>query len=84
MAGHYEDKTGELGLVAEVARQAVRDYRSAVKRLRKNQEDMHARNEMLEVEGFFLSMYGQCLLQTDGEPIIARLHHIRQKMGLAA
>ena len=84
MAGHYEDKAGELGLAAEVARQAVRDYRSAVKRLKKDVEDTNARSVLLEVEQFFLSTYGQCLLQTDGEAIIARLHHMRRKMGFAS
>ena len=80
MAGRLDDKVGEIGLVAEVGRQAVRDYKTAVKRLKRNQNDMTARQVMLEVERFFTSTYGQCLLQTDGDAVVARLQVIRHSL----
>ena len=80
MAGRLDDKVGEIGLVAEVGRQAVRDYKTAVKRLKRNQNDMTAQQVMLEVERFFTSTYGQCLLQTDGEAVVARLQVIRHSL----
>ena len=80
MAGRLDDKVGEIGLVAEVGRQAVRDYKTAVKRLNRNHNDMTARQVMLEVERFFTSTYGQCLLQTDGEAVVARLQVIRHSL----
>lgn len=80
MAGRLDDKVGEIGLVAEVGRQAIRDYRTAAKRLKKNQNDMTAREVVLEVERFFTSTYGQCLLQTDGEAVVARLQVIRHRL----
>lgn len=64
-------------LARAVVEQAAKDYRSAVKKLKKRPDDRCARKTAREVEGFFRSDWFSALSGLDGEYIIQRLKEER-------
>lgn len=60
-------------LANAVVLQAVSDYRTAVKRIRKNPRNREAAEEARAIERFFRSSWYQVLTSVDGEYLIERL-----------
>lgn len=58
---------------------AVRDYRSALKRLARDPKSKYANEEVKDLERFFLSQWYQMLTEVDGEMLIDKL---REEAGL--
>ena len=52
---------------------AVSDYRTALKKLKKNPENKSAMSDAMEVERFFRSGWYQTLTSVDGEMLISKL-----------
>ena len=52
---------------------AVSDYRTALKKLKKNPENKSAMSDAMEVERFFRSGWYQTLTSVDGEMLITKL-----------
>ena len=53
--------------------QAVSDYRTALKKVKKNPNNREAIDEALQIEKFFRSEWYQVLTSVDGEYLIDRL-----------
>lgn len=53
--------------------QAVNDYRAALKKVKKNPQNMTAIDEALQIERFFKSQWYQTLTSVDGEYLINKL-----------
>lgn len=59
--------------------QAAEDYRTALKRIKRNPKNRDAIDEVLQIEQFFRSGWYQVLTSIDGEYLIRRLQEeIRQ------
>ena len=60
-------------LANAIVAQAVKDYRAALRALKKNREDRRAMAAAMEVEEFFHSDWYQLLTGVDGDYLIERL-----------
>lgn len=67
------DMTGAEQLSAAIILQAVKDYRTAMRRLKKHPEHPAAQAMRREVEQFFLSEWFQKLSTADGAQILKQL-----------
>lgn len=61
----------ELG--AAVVKQAVKDYRTAHRRLRRRPEDAAAAKDVKDIEAFFTSPYFEMFTDLDGPWMLRRL-----------
>ena len=60
--------------------QAVKDYRSALKRIKMNPTNRSAMSDAMECERFFRSAWYSTLTDIDGEYLISRLREeVKQK-----
>lgn len=65
--------------------QAVSDYRAAIKKVLKNQQNQNALHDVMEIEKFFRSQWYQALTGVDGEYLIRRLRkEAKEKMEVGA
>ena len=69
---------GYYGLANAIIIKAIKDYRSAIKRVKKNKNDSRAISRINEVRRFFRSQYFQSLCDYDGEYIIEK---VEKEMG---
>lgn len=60
-------------LANAIVLQAVKDYRKAQRRLKKNQRDADSKATCRECERFFRSQWFQTLTSIDGEVLLAKL-----------
>ena len=60
-------------LANAIVLQAVNDYRTALKKVKKNPDNRTALDEALQIEKFFRSQWYQVLTSVDGEYLINRL-----------
>lgn len=67
------DEHGVYRLIQEVVRQSSRDWRDAMRSLRKNPFNMNASQMALDCERFFISDYFFLLTGTDGEKFLDNL-----------
>ena len=65
--------TGYKALGSAVVLQAVRDWRFAVRQLRKHPNSMSARSMLSEVEEFFCSRRFNYFTELDGEELLRQL-----------
>ena len=61
-------------LANAIVLQAVKDYRDALKRLKKKPGNQAAMSDAMECERFFRSGWFQTLTSLDGEVLIEKLH----------
>ena len=61
-------------LANAIVLQAVKDYRDALKRLKKKPSNQAAMSDAMECERFFRSGWFQTLTSLDGEVLIEKLH----------
>ena len=67
------DDTGVKNLTCAIVRQAVQDWRNAMRRLKKNPRNQDAHGIVVDCERFFLSGYFNTLTGMDGEQFLYRL-----------
>ena len=60
-------------LASAVVMQTVRDYRAAVKKLKRNRRNADARQMKEECERFFLSEHFNTFTEIDGRMLLSRL-----------
>lgn len=60
-------------LANAIVLQAVNDYRTVLKKVKKNPNNRTALDEALQIERFFRSQWYQVLTSVDGEYLINRL-----------
>ena len=60
-------------LANAIVLQAVADYRSALKKIKRNPKNKEAVSEALQIEKFFRSQWYQVLTSVDGEYLIRKL-----------
>ena len=60
-------------LANAIVMQAVKDYRKALKNLRKNRNNKDAMSDAMECEGFFRSSWFRTLTSVDGDFLIDKL-----------
>ena len=65
--------TGYQALANAVIEQAVKDYRDALRRLKRHPDSKAAMAEAMEIEGFFHSPWFGVLTQIDPDYLINRL-----------
>lgn len=53
--------------------QAVKDYRAAKRKLKRNPRNHLAQSEVDSIERFFRSQWYECLTEVDGEMLIRKL-----------
>lgn len=54
--------------------QAVKDYRAAKRKLKRNPRNHLAQSEVDSIERFFRSQWYECLTEVDGEMLIRKLN----------
>lgn len=60
-------------LANAIVLQAVEDYRTALRKVRKNPKNREALDAALQIEKFFCSQWYQTLTSVDGEYLITQL-----------
>ena len=60
-------------LANAIVLQAVKDYREALKRLKRNPEDKQGLDDKAEIESFFYSDWYGCLTTLDPDVLIRKL-----------
>jgi len=69
----YVDAEGQELLCRAIVVQAAKDYRAALKALKKNPGSATAKDTVREVERFFQSEYYELLTDVNGEYLIRKL-----------
>jgi len=69
----YLDREGLDRLCQAIIVQAAKDYRTALRNLKKNPHSGGAKSTIREIERFFRSQYYESLTDVDGEYLIRKL-----------
>lgn len=74
------DSKGAVNLVCAIVRTAVRDWKSAKRRLKRNPGNLNAEGVVIDCECFFRSAFFENLTGMDGREFQRRLNKQEERM----